>query len=122
MPFEPVAAVAAGMYNFWDKETKQRVWRPQAKANTSITATAFNRNGTMFLYAVGYDWSKVRLGALAPTTCAGAAARRVASHDLGRVVACPSGGFQGVEGHNASFRTAIMLKPVTEEQVKAKKK
>ena len=74
------------MYNFWDKESKQRVWKPANKANTAITATAFNRSGTMFAYAVGYDWSK------------------------------------GVEAYNPAFKTAIMIKPITDEQIKVKPK
>ena len=40
-----------------DKDSKQRL-KAFDNVGMPITATAFNRNGTMFAYAVGYDWSK----------------------------------------------------------------
>ncbi|KAJ3320838.1 hypothetical protein HDU76_000218 [Blyttiomyces sp. JEL0837] len=46
-----------GAFNFWDKDSKQRLKQFQPVGNT-IPATAFNRNGTIFAYAVSYDWSK----------------------------------------------------------------
>lgn len=46
-----------GCFNFWDINAKHRLkGSPQLEA--PITATAFNMDGTMFAYAVGYDWSK----------------------------------------------------------------
>ncbi len=48
-----------GGYVFWDKDSKQRLKlfnrMPQA-----ITASNFNKEGNIYAYAVGYDWSKVR--------------------------------------------------------------
>ncbi|ODQ63789.1 WD40 repeat-like protein [Nadsonia fulvescens var. elongata DSM 6958] len=50
-------AGADGCFNFWDKEAKHRLkgW-PSRQA--TISSTAFNRNGTIFAYALSYDWSK----------------------------------------------------------------
>ncbi|KAF3989400.1 hypothetical protein FT663_02764 [Candidozyma haemuli var. vulneris] len=46
-----------GTFCFWDKDARQRLKNfPSVKA--SITATAFNRNGTIFAYAKSYDWSQ----------------------------------------------------------------
>ncbi|KAL2915301.1 RNA export factor gle2 [Polyrhizophydium stewartii] len=46
-----------GIFNFWDKDSRQRLkLGPQVGA--PISATAFNRNGTIFAYAAGYDWHK----------------------------------------------------------------
>jgi mRNA export factor len=67
-----------GTINFWDKDARSRIKRAllQPAANVDgltypmgctaefdpvpgpITATAFNRTGTIFAYAVSYDWSK----------------------------------------------------------------
>lgn len=62
--FHPVhgtfsTAGSDGTVSFWDKDSKQRL-KPFPKSNGQIVATAFNRNGTIFAYAVGYDWSKVK--------------------------------------------------------------
>ena len=46
-----------GTYVFWDKDSKQRL-KLFHKMQNSITAAAFNSQGTVFAYAVGYDWSK----------------------------------------------------------------
>ena len=46
-----------GTYVFWDKDSKQRL-KLFAKLNNAITAAAFNQQGNVFAYAVGYDWSK----------------------------------------------------------------
>jgi mRNA export factor len=46
-----------GTFNFWDKERKCRLKGYQSVGGP-ISATAFNRNGTLFAYAVSYDWSK----------------------------------------------------------------
>ncbi|KAG1177201.1 hypothetical protein G6F70_002846 [Rhizopus microsporus] len=50
-------AGADGTFSFWDKDSKQRL-KPFPKVNGQITSTAFNRNGSIFAYAVSYDWSK----------------------------------------------------------------
>ena len=46
-----------GAFNFWDKDTKQRL-KQFSKASTSITCCKFNAQGNLFAYAVSYDWSK----------------------------------------------------------------
>ncbi|KAI8609222.1 WD40-repeat-containing domain protein [Chytriomyces sp. MP71] len=46
-----------GTYSFWDKDSKQRLKLFPSVGNT-ISATAFNRNGTIFAYASSYDWGK----------------------------------------------------------------
>ncbi|KAI9338754.1 WD40-repeat-containing domain protein [Obelidium mucronatum] len=44
-------------FSFWDKDSKQRLKQFPVIGNT-ISATAFNRNGTIFAYASSYDWGK----------------------------------------------------------------
>lgn len=46
-----------GAYRFWDKDSKQRL-KLFHRADNAITASKFNRDGTIFAYALGYDWSK----------------------------------------------------------------
>ncbi|OAR01152.1 hypothetical protein LLEC1_07767 [Akanthomyces lecanii] len=46
-----------GTYSFWDSNAHQRLKAPTGSAGGAITATDFNRDGTLFAYAVGYDWS-----------------------------------------------------------------
>ena len=46
-----------GTFCFWDKDSKQRL-KMGSKCGNSISATAFNRNGSIYAYAVSYDWSK----------------------------------------------------------------
>jgi len=46
-----------GVYTFWDKDSKQRL-KMFNKYDAPITCAAFNSNGNIFAYAVGYDWSK----------------------------------------------------------------
>jgi mRNA export factor len=46
-----------GTFNFWDKDSRQRLKAFQ-KASAPIPVGAFNRDGTIFSYAVSYDWSK----------------------------------------------------------------
>jgi mRNA export factor len=60
--FHPVfgtfsTAGSDGTYNFWDKDSKQRL-KMFTSVGSPIVSTAFNRNGTIFAYAVCYDWSK----------------------------------------------------------------
>ncbi|KAK6834842.1 WD40 repeat-like protein [Apiospora arundinis] len=43
-----VTAGSDGSFHFWDRVTH----------TPAITTTAFNRDGSLFAYAVGYDWSK----------------------------------------------------------------
>ncbi|KAF8954147.1 WD40-repeat-containing domain protein [Flammula alnicola] len=46
-----------GIINFWDKDARARI-KTFDSAPAPIAATAFNRNGDIFAYAVSYDWSK----------------------------------------------------------------
>jgi mRNA export factor len=46
-----------GTYHFWDKDAKHRL-KGYPSVGQSITATAFNRTGTIFSYAVCYDWAQ----------------------------------------------------------------
>jgi len=46
-----------GCYTFWDKDTKQRL-KLFPRNDNSITTCCFNRDGTVFAYALSYDWSK----------------------------------------------------------------
>mmetsp|Transcript_20944 Transcript_20944/g.45820 ORF Transcript_20944/g.45820 Transcript_20944/m.45820 type:complete len:353 (+) Transcript_20944:170-1228(+) len=65
--FHPVhgtfsTAGSDGTYNFWDKDSKQRL-KAQAKCMygngpAPIPTGVFNRSGTIYAYAVSYDWSK----------------------------------------------------------------
>lgn len=50
-------AGADGKFHFWDRVKHQRLKGFPTSAGGSITATDFSRDGTMFAYAVGYDWS-----------------------------------------------------------------
>jgi len=49
-----------GIFYFWDKDSKQRLkeFKNLRSPVTPITATSFNKNGSIFAYAFGYDWSK----------------------------------------------------------------
>lgn len=62
MSFHPqfhtfVTAGSDGAYNFWDKDSKQRL-KAMAKSTAPIPCGAFNRDGTIYAYAVSYDWSR----------------------------------------------------------------
>lgn len=62
MAFHPtyhtfVTAGADGTFNFWDKDSKQRL-KAMARCNNSISCGAFNNNGSLYAYAVSYDWHK----------------------------------------------------------------
>jgi len=48
---------ANGNFNFWDKDAKQRL-KGFPNSDQSIPCGAFNDDGTLFGYAVSYDWSK----------------------------------------------------------------
>eukprot|EP01127_Copromyxa_protea_P007518 TRINITY_DN17412_c0_g1_i1.p1 TRINITY_DN17412_c0_g1~~TRINITY_DN17412_c0_g1_i1.p1 ORF type:complete len:343 (+),score=76.60 TRINITY_DN17412_c0_g1_i1:34-1029(+) len=53
---ETFATVASdGCFNFWDKDNRTKVKGYQA-CGLPITACAFNRDSTVFAYALGYDW------------------------------------------------------------------
>ena len=50
-----------GTINFWDKDARTRL-KTFEPAPGPVPCTAFNRNGTIFAYAVSYDWSKGHSG------------------------------------------------------------
>jgi mRNA export factor len=50
-----------GTFHFWDKDAKHRL-KGYPSVGGSITATTFNASGTIFAYAIGYDWSKGHQG------------------------------------------------------------
>ncbi|KAI2470653.1 WD40-repeat-containing domain protein [Annulohypoxylon bovei var. microspora] len=60
--FHPLAqsvfatAGSDGSFQFWDRIAHSRL-KTYPKASGAITSTAFNRDGSFFAYAVGYDWS-----------------------------------------------------------------
>mmetsp|Transcript_5915 Transcript_5915/g.15190 ORF Transcript_5915/g.15190 Transcript_5915/m.15190 type:complete len:358 (-) Transcript_5915:105-1178(-) len=62
MAFHPgygtfATAGADGTYNFWDKDSKQRL-KAMARADNSIPCGTFNNDGSLYAYAVSYDWHK----------------------------------------------------------------
>ncbi|TPX32638.1 hypothetical protein SmJEL517_g04315 [Synchytrium microbalum] len=68
--FHPVhgtfsTAGSDGTFNFWDKDSKQRLKTSTAINDPAqpnvlcpIPATSFNRDGRIFAYAASYDWSR----------------------------------------------------------------
>jgi len=46
-----------GIFHFWDKDNRTRL-KPFLKCAQPISAGCFNYDGTIFSYAVSYDWSK----------------------------------------------------------------
>ncbi|EIM91015.1 WD40 repeat-like protein [Stereum hirsutum FP-91666 SS1] len=50
-----------GTINFWDKDARTRLKTFDACPGP-IAATAFNRTGSIFAYAISYDWSKGHSG------------------------------------------------------------
>eukprot|EP00455_Lapot_gusevi_P012768 TRINITY_DN1611_c0_g2_i3.p1 TRINITY_DN1611_c0_g2~~TRINITY_DN1611_c0_g2_i3.p1 ORF type:complete len:219 (+),score=73.91 TRINITY_DN1611_c0_g2_i3:250-906(+) len=46
-----------GVFNFWDKENKTRL-KQFNRCAQPISAATFNFDGSIFAYAVSYDWSK----------------------------------------------------------------
>ena len=61
LAFHPNGAFATvgsdGGYSFWDKDSRHRLKKFQS-IKTPITCCAFNANGSLFAYGVGYDWHK----------------------------------------------------------------
>ena len=60
--FHPVqgtfsTAGSDGTFHFWDKDAKNRL-KGYPEVGGTISTTAFNRSGSIFAYAVSYDWSK----------------------------------------------------------------
>lgn len=46
-----------GKFSFWDKDARTKLKTSEAMEQP-ITRCAFNHNGQIFAYSVGYDWSK----------------------------------------------------------------
>lgn len=46
-----------GVFTYWNKDTKQRL-KQFPRQDMPITAAEFNRDGSIYAYACGYDWSK----------------------------------------------------------------
>lgn len=46
-----------GAFNFWDKDSKQRL-KAMARSNQPIPCSTFNSDGSLYAYAVSYDWHK----------------------------------------------------------------
>ncbi|KAK4357769.1 hypothetical protein RND71_023379 [Anisodus tanguticus] len=46
-----------GAFNFWDKDSKQRL-KAMSRCSQPIPCSAFNHDGSIYAYAVCYDWSK----------------------------------------------------------------
>ncbi|KAG5651724.1 hypothetical protein H0H81_007694 [Sphagnurus paluster] len=55
---------ADGVVHFWDKDARTRLKTFDA-APAPIVSTAFNRSGSIFAYAVSYDWFKGHSGMVA---------------------------------------------------------
>jgi len=52
---------ADGTIHFWDKDARTRLKTFDA-VQSPISATTFNRTGSIFAYAMSYDWSKGHSG------------------------------------------------------------
>ena len=52
-----VTAGSDGQYNFWDKDSKQRL-KAMQRSTLPIPCAAFNKEGTIYAYAACYDWSE----------------------------------------------------------------
>lgn len=46
-----------GAFNFWDKDSKQRL-KAMSRCSQPIPCSTFNNDGSIFAYSVCYDWSK----------------------------------------------------------------
>ncbi|KAG5189817.1 WD40-repeat-containing domain protein [Tribonema minus] len=46
-----------GTFNFWDKDSRQRL-KQFPKQATTISTAAFSPDGSLYAYAVSYDWSQ----------------------------------------------------------------
>nr|AFK45199.1 unknown [Medicago truncatula] len=60
--FHPVhhtfaTAGSDGAFNFWDKDSKQRL-KAMQRCSQPIPCGTFNNDGSIYAYAVCYDWSK----------------------------------------------------------------
>ncbi|XVE93091.1 hypothetical protein REPUB_Repub01dG0160200 [Reevesia pubescens] len=46
-----------GAFNFWDKDSKQRL-KAMSRCGQPIPCSTFNNDGSLYAYSVCYDWSK----------------------------------------------------------------
>ncbi|KAI0308844.1 WD40 repeat-like protein [Amylostereum chailletii] len=60
-PFKTFTIGSDGTMNFWDKDARTRL-KSFDPCPGPVPATAFNRTGSIFAYAVSYDWSKGHSG------------------------------------------------------------
>ncbi|KAF9581413.1 hypothetical protein BGW38_001582, partial [Lunasporangiospora selenospora] len=51
-----------GTFAFWDKDSRQKL-KTFPKVGAPVSSTCFNRNGTIFAYAMSYDWNQGHTGA-----------------------------------------------------------
>lgn len=63
MAFHPTHGTLAtaggdGSYQIWDKDSKQRL-KSALNLGGPLTAAAFSKHSDIFVYSIGYDWSKV---------------------------------------------------------------
>lgn len=59
-PFGTFATCGSdGMFNFWDKDSRQRL-KHFPRCAQPIPCGNFNHDGSLYAYAVSYDWSKGR--------------------------------------------------------------
>jgi len=56
-----VTAGSDGSMHFWDKDSKSRL-KTGANLRSPISTARFSPDGSLLAYALGYDWSKGRLG------------------------------------------------------------
>ncbi|KAG0370724.1 Poly(A)+ RNA export protein [Gamsiella multidivaricata] len=52
-----------GGFAFWDRDARQKL-KSFPKVGGPISSTCFNRNGSIFAYAISYEWNKGHAGAL----------------------------------------------------------
>ena len=52
-----VTAGGDGTYSFWDKDSKQRL-KAMPKTPLPIASGSFNKEGTIYAYALSYEWSR----------------------------------------------------------------
>ena len=98
----------ADCFYFWDKDSRQRL-KNFPKMQNTISATAFNRTGSIFAYAVSYDWSKVLL--LSPWMLLCQPSHTFSVH------------LQGYEHYNpATMKNSIFLHATSDDEVKPRPK
>jgi len=60
LAFHPLGTFATagadGVFNFWDKDSKQRL-KAFTKCPQTISCSKFSTNGEIYAYALSYDWS-----------------------------------------------------------------